>query len=387
MWIPAYMKHLFWAGMKITQRSERLNSFFDMYVKSDTRLYQFAERYCDAMENRSNAEKEADANSARRLWHVITGFAFEKAFQKVYTDAKFVEVQEQCARLMYVSIVGKREVSNNVVEHLVQDRVWFYDKQLKKEIPMDRKRVYTVTFNSETSGASCECKLFECHGIMCRHQFKVFDDNWVKEVPSKYILRRWRKDVHRRHTRVKVAYHDPTKTEEVKRYDRIMVQFDGVCLKAATRPEYAKMVFEAICKLEKSLDAAILKESDKEGAAIEKGSVNAAKLKESDKGAESVGSEAATMESSPSVNMDLEGIGTVPPSDFAGSCMVSSALGLDDISIDPVVNTPAQAIVVANDDSSVNDNLTPASVQKPLSVGDPISRKKAHRPRAKRFIC
>uniref|UniRef100_A0A803N1Z8 Protein FAR1-RELATED SEQUENCE n=1 Tax=Chenopodium quinoa TaxID=63459 RepID=A0A803N1Z8_CHEQI len=263
------------------------------------------------MENRANAKKEADANNAMRLRHVITGFSYEKAFHKVYTDAKVVEVY------------------NTVVEHLVQDRVWFYDKELKMEIPMDRNRVYTVIFNSETNDALCECKLFKCHGIMCRHQFKVFDDNGVKKVPSKYILRLWRKDVHRRHTRVKVAYHDPSKTEEVKRYDRIMVQFESVCLKAASRPEFVKMVFDAICKLEKSLDASILKDSANSGAAIQKGTSNTVGGIEK----ESANSTAAAMESSPS--------------------------GLEDISI----NTPTPMELVPSEDclysgSSVNENLS-----------------------------
>ncbi|XP_021719714.1 uncharacterized protein LOC110687377 [Chenopodium quinoa] len=218
----------------------------------------------------------------------------------------------------------------------------------------------------------------ECHGIMCRHQFKVFDDNGVKQVPSKYILRLWRKDVHRCHTRVKEAYHDPSKTEEVKRYDRIIVQFESVCLKAASRPEYAKMALDAICKLENTLDAAIQKES-----------VNAAIQKESVNGADS---DSATMESSPSVNNDVEGVGTMPPSELGDSCLNSSALGLDDISVDPLVNTPTQAVLVANEvchnsGSSVDENLAcDVLVQKALSVGDPISRKKPHRPRAKCFL-
>lgn len=37
----------------------------------------------------------------------------------------------------------------------------------------------------------------------------------------------------RKHTMVKVAYHDPTKTEEVKSYDRMNVLFDPISLKAA----------------------------------------------------------------------------------------------------------------------------------------------------------
>uniref|UniRef100_A0A803MVQ9 Uncharacterized protein n=1 Tax=Chenopodium quinoa TaxID=63459 RepID=A0A803MVQ9_CHEQI len=94
------------------------------------------------------------------------------------------------------------------------------------------------------------CERVEEGDAKPEHQLKVYDVNDVTEVPSKYLLRCWRKDIHMRHTRVKVAYHDPTKTEEVKRYDKILTRFDSVCLKVATRPEYVKMAFEAISKLE-----------------------------------------------------------------------------------------------------------------------------------------
>ncbi|XP_057250644.1 protein FAR-RED IMPAIRED RESPONSE 1-like [Beta vulgaris subsp. vulgaris] len=43
MWVPAYMRHLFWVGMKTTQRCESINSFFDGYVHKTTKLCKFAE--------------------------------------------------------------------------------------------------------------------------------------------------------------------------------------------------------------------------------------------------------------------------------------------------------------------------------------------------------
>ena len=56
MWVPAYVKHLFWAGMKTTQRVESINSFFDQFVHKHTHLYEFVEAYCEAMEARANEE-------------------------------------------------------------------------------------------------------------------------------------------------------------------------------------------------------------------------------------------------------------------------------------------------------------------------------------------
>ncbi|XP_021736254.1 protein FAR-RED IMPAIRED RESPONSE 1-like [Chenopodium quinoa] len=136
MWIPTYMKHLFWAGMKTTQRSESINSFVDKYVKRDTRLYEFVERKVLRCYGELG---EFGENSAMRVKHVLTNFPFEKVFpfekgfQKVYTDAKFEEIQEQLERLLYVSDVSKTKLLNNVVEHSVEDIAWIYLKDQRKD--------------------------------------------------------------------------------------------------------------------------------------------------------------------------------------------------------------------------------------------------------------
>ncbi|KAL2894350.1 Protein FAR-RED IMPAIRED RESPONSE 1, partial [Bienertia sinuspersici] len=57
-WIPPYMKDMFWAGMRSTQRVESMNSFFDKYLKKQTRLYEFVQQYCKAMERRFEDEKD-----------------------------------------------------------------------------------------------------------------------------------------------------------------------------------------------------------------------------------------------------------------------------------------------------------------------------------------
>uniref|UniRef100_A0A803LR27 Protein FAR1-RELATED SEQUENCE n=1 Tax=Chenopodium quinoa TaxID=63459 RepID=A0A803LR27_CHEQI len=103
------------------------------------------------------------------------------------------------------------------------------------------------------------------------------------------------------------------------------------------------------------------------------------------------------MESSPSVNKDFvyKDSDSVMLHNDLGDSVVNerSALGLNEISIDPLHNTPTPMELVPNEGgfncgSSVNENISAGdgSVQKPLSVGDSISRKKPHRPRAKRFL-
>lgn len=42
---------------------------------------------------------------------------------------------------------------------------------------------------------TCSCQLFTRTGLLCRHIFAVLKNNHIEEIPEKYILRRWRKDV------------------------------------------------------------------------------------------------------------------------------------------------------------------------------------------------
>ncbi|KAL2925926.1 Protein FAR-RED ELONGATED HYPOCOTYL 3 [Bienertia sinuspersici] len=164
---------MFWAGMRSTQRVESMNSFFDKYLKKQTRLYEFVQQYCKAMERRAEDEKQANAESARFCHQLVSDFPIERVFQKIYTSAKFVEVQQECMKNLYVSIVGCKVVDENVLEYTIEDRVWVSDPNTRKEVPTRRKREYEVQYNSNSYEAWCVCKLMESSGIICRHIIAV----------------------------------------------------------------------------------------------------------------------------------------------------------------------------------------------------------------------
>ena len=197
MWVPAFMNGMFWAGMKSTQRSESINRFFDGFVDKHTRLFEFAPFYIKAVESRANDEQQADAADQRAVRPLATQFSVERAFRKVYTDAKFLEVQEQCNRVLYLTSLETTMVSAEVAHHKLEDRVWVLCKETRKEFSTKYRRNYIVQINLETKLAECECKLFESDGILCRHIIKVYDMHDIQNVPDVYILRRWRKDVSR----------------------------------------------------------------------------------------------------------------------------------------------------------------------------------------------
>nr|KAJ0224110.1 hypothetical protein LSAT_V11C200058000 [Lactuca sativa] len=52
-----------------------------------------------------------------------------------------------------------------------------------------------VTHSTKDGSFKCTCMHFEHVGILCRHIFCVFKYYGIEQVPEKYILKRWRRDV------------------------------------------------------------------------------------------------------------------------------------------------------------------------------------------------
>ncbi|XP_021729877.1 protein FAR1-RELATED SEQUENCE 7-like [Chenopodium quinoa] len=147
----------------------------------------------DEFENiiiRAESERIADSNTIRYVRHLSIDFLAEEVFQKCYTDAKFKEVQRECKRMLNVRRLDDYEVGENQVELVIEDRVWIKPKYAKKESVTKIRRCYRMCYDSNTYEARCDCKQFECHGIICRHMIFVNDHCGVSIVPEKYILRR-----------------------------------------------------------------------------------------------------------------------------------------------------------------------------------------------------
>ncbi|XP_021769520.1 protein FAR1-RELATED SEQUENCE 5-like [Chenopodium quinoa] len=143
IWVPAFVKHMFWVGMRTTQRIESIHSFFYGYLRKHTLLSEFVERYCEALEVRAISEKRADDNNSRFVRQPTTAFPAESVLRKIYTDAKFKEVQRECSRMLYVTNLDKRQISDTLNEHSLEDYVWYKPKNSRKEVPSKRKWVYT----------------------------------------------------------------------------------------------------------------------------------------------------------------------------------------------------------------------------------------------------
>ncbi|XP_031284284.1 protein FAR1-RELATED SEQUENCE 5-like [Pistacia vera] len=160
-WVSAFVKGTFWAGMSTTQHSESMHALFDGYINSKTTLKQFVEQYENALRDKVKKENEADFKSIKSSIPCISIYPIEKQFQEAYTTAKFKEFQKELAGKLHYEIYSLKDMESKV-EYVVKEDVMVGE-------------------------------------IYRQVSFVVWSENRCSE----YILRHWRKNVFRCHTKVK----------------------------------------------------------------------------------------------------------------------------------------------------------------------------------------
>ncbi|KAG5542483.1 hypothetical protein RHGRI_022130 [Rhododendron griersonianum] len=77
-----------------------------------------------------------------------------------------------------------------------------------------------------------------------RHQLMVFHDRGVQRVLDKYVLRRWRKNVKRVHTKIRITCDNSSNTIEARRHENMHNLFNEVAnLAEDCQEKYDKMEF------------------------------------------------------------------------------------------------------------------------------------------------
>lgn len=194
-WVPVYLKNTFVAGMQTSQRSENVNHFFDGYVDSNTTLSEFLEDYDDALRDSYQKEIEADfadfhSNPILRINH-----CFEVQGAYFYTREIFQKFQREVLS-MGNCVLTVKDVNGVITTYVVKEII-------TKETGFVERKEYEVTFDAWEGKVSCVCCLFEFQGILCNHALSVLYSVDITQIPSRYMLQRWRKDFKRTH-----ALHD-----------------------------------------------------------------------------------------------------------------------------------------------------------------------------------
>ncbi|RYR03430.1 hypothetical protein Ahy_B06g082378 [Arachis hypogaea] len=173
------------SGMRSTQRSESMHSFFNKFITRNSSLIQFVKQYDNCLGSREQAERESDAADFYTVIPCATKSSIEAQFQDVYTHQKFREVQAQFR--------GKA----NCITRLTNSALSY--------------------------------SVYESRGILCRHALSVLSFEQVSQVSPRYILERWSKKVKRRHTHIKSSHDEPLMEPRSKRFDQLVFRSQNIC--------------------------------------------------------------------------------------------------------------------------------------------------------------
>lgn len=189
-WAPVYLKETFFAGMSAARPGETLSPFFDRYVHKQTPLKEFLDKYELALQKKHKEEALADIESRSSSPALKTRCSFEFQLSKVYTREIFKKFQFEVEEMYSCFSTTQLHIDGPIIIFLVKERVVVEGN--RREI-----RDYEVLYNRTAGEVRCICSCFNFYGYLCRHALCVLNFNGVEEIPSKYILSRWKKDFKR----------------------------------------------------------------------------------------------------------------------------------------------------------------------------------------------
>jgi len=116
--------------------------------------------------------------------------------QQEYTHAKFAEVQAEFHAKMNCF----------VLKMVVDGSGAAYDGLEEMNVCSHQKdRIFKISICVDESNMKCNYFLIEFKGIICRHLLVVLAINRVKDVPAKYVMSRWSKNMKRNYMYIKCS--------------------------------------------------------------------------------------------------------------------------------------------------------------------------------------
>ncbi|RYR08374.1 hypothetical protein Ahy_B05g076032 [Arachis hypogaea] len=85
--------------------------------------------------------------------------------------------------------------------------------------------------------------------ILCRHSLSVLSFERVDNVAPKYILKRWSKNIKRRHTHIKSSQDEPLPEPRSKRFDELVFWSHNICEFASESEELTGILHRAFDKI------------------------------------------------------------------------------------------------------------------------------------------
>ncbi|KAG8385862.1 hypothetical protein BUALT_Bualt03G0089300 [Buddleja alternifolia] len=169
-WALPYTRGCFLARMDSTSYWKAVDIFLKGVIKTQTCLRGFLEQLGISSKYKVHSQEEA------QYMHLKTSLPIEEHARNILTPFAFNALQKEMVLAMQH---GVSEMANG--SYLVR-----HFKKVDGE--------HLVIWIPEDEQIHCSCKEFESTGILCRHALRVLLSKNYFQLPSKYLLNRWRQE-------------------------------------------------------------------------------------------------------------------------------------------------------------------------------------------------
>lgn len=177
-WCLVYRHNLFHADLHNTLKNEHMHALIKSSLHHERDIFSFFKRYERILKDKRYSELEADYTAA----HLANPTPLSRLLKQaalVYTRPVYEMVANEFE--LYVDCV---------IDNCGADGSGY----VYEITNVEKKITGYVRYEPCTDALSCSCKKYEFVGVLCSHVLKVLDYKNTKEIPEKYVLRRWRKD-------------------------------------------------------------------------------------------------------------------------------------------------------------------------------------------------
>ncbi|KAI5333459.1 hypothetical protein L3X38_023590 [Prunus dulcis] len=179
-WVPAYVKHIFAAGMSSSQRAEGSHAFFKQYISRRNSLMDFITRFQRALSHQRQKELLADHIDTFEKPQCAVLLTMDKQMAEIYTKTMFQKFEQELMQSLPCFMELKMDDASKAI-YKVSER------------KRGKTRVIEVVYDKYSDQWSCSCKGFEFIGILCCHALALLEREQIEYLPNKYILNRWKK--------------------------------------------------------------------------------------------------------------------------------------------------------------------------------------------------
>lgn len=166
--------------MTTTQRSESINKTLKKFFSKNLILCEWVVHYERVLVDRREKERLAELATTQRKRKLLSNWKVEGEAARLYTKASFNCFQEEYQKCL--DLIVERGIDDAIIESYVVQR------------PGNPNLRRSVTYSPSNQSVNCSCKRFQFEGILCAHVLKLFRELGLSTLPSKYYLKRWRRD-------------------------------------------------------------------------------------------------------------------------------------------------------------------------------------------------